>query len=85
MTSRSTHQGKRLASEVDKLPYGKRRIRSQQFVPQDLAQEDVVGLVSGLEEVAADGSVRNCSTADRHMPFRCWRTPRAATPTHPDK
>ena len=39
------------------LPHGKRCVRSQEFMAEDLGQEDVAGHVSGLEEVAADSSV----------------------------
>ena len=39
------------------LPDGKGCIRSQQLMAEDLGQEDVVGLVSGFELVAADSSV----------------------------
>ena len=39
------------------LAYRKRCVRSEEFMPEDLGQEDVVGLVFGFEEVAADGSV----------------------------
>ena len=39
------------------LSYRKRCVRSQEFVAEDLGQEDVVGLVFGFELVAADGAV----------------------------
>jgi hypothetical protein len=39
------------------LSYRKGCIRSEQLVAEDLGQEDVVGLVSGFELVAADSSV----------------------------
>ena len=39
------------------LPDGKRSVRSEQLVAEDLGQEDVVGLVFWFELVAADGSV----------------------------
>jgi len=39
------------------LSYGKRCVRSQEFMAEDLGQEDVVGLVSWFKLVAADSSV----------------------------
>jgi hypothetical protein len=39
------------------LPHRKRCVRPEQLMAEDLGQEDVVGLVSGFELVAADGSV----------------------------
>jgi hypothetical protein len=39
------------------LPHGKRCIRSQELVAEDLGRDDVVGLVLGFELVAADGAV----------------------------
>jgi len=39
------------------LSHGKRCVRSEQLVAEDLGEEDVVGLVSGFELVAADGAV----------------------------
>ena len=39
------------------LADGKGGVRSQQFMPQDLGQEDIVGHVLGLEAVAADCAV----------------------------
>jgi hypothetical protein len=45
------------------LPDGKGGIRSQEFVPQDLGQEDVVGHVLGFKLVAADGSVGEAQVA----------------------
>jgi hypothetical protein len=38
------------------LSYGKRCVRSQEFMAKDLGQEDVVGLVSWFEHVAAGTS-----------------------------
>ena len=40
------------------LPDGKGCVRSQEFMAEDLGQEDVVGLILGFELVAADSSVR---------------------------
>jgi len=39
------------------LPDGQGYIRSEEFMSQDLCQEDIVGHVLGLEPVAADSSV----------------------------
>ena len=45
------------------LPYGKRCVRSEQLMAEDLGQEDVVGLVSGFKLVAADGAVGRAEVA----------------------
>ena len=34
-----------------------RALRSQEFMAEDLGQEDVIGLVRGFKAVAADGAV----------------------------
>jgi hypothetical protein len=39
------------------LPYGKGCVRSQEFMAEDLGEEDIVGLVFGFELVATDGAV----------------------------
>ena len=39
------------------LSYRKRCVRPQEFVAEDLGQEDVVGLVFWFEEMGADGAV----------------------------
>jgi hypothetical protein len=39
------------------LSYGEGCIWSQEFVAEDLSEEDIVGLVFGFELVATDGAV----------------------------
>ena len=39
------------------LPYGEGCVRSEEFMAEDLGEEDIVGLVFGFELVAADGAV----------------------------
>jgi hypothetical protein len=39
------------------LSYGKRSIGSEEFMAEDLGEEDIVGLVFGFELVATDGAV----------------------------
>jgi hypothetical protein len=39
------------------LSYGKGGIRPQEFMAEDLGEEDIVGLVFGFELVATDGAV----------------------------
>jgi hypothetical protein len=57
------------------LPHRKRCVRSREFMAEDLGEEDVVGLVSGFEAVAADGSVGAAEVAG----FQGWsREPKAA-------
>jgi hypothetical protein len=57
----STNQGKRRNRfsllRHGALSYRKRCVRPQEFVAEDLGQEDVVGLVFWFEEMAADGAV----------------------------
>jgi hypothetical protein len=40
-----------------RLPYGKGCIGSQEFMAEDLSEEDIVGLVFGFELVATEGAV----------------------------
>ena len=39
------------------LSYGKGCVRTQEFMAEDLCEEDIVGLVFGFELVATDGAV----------------------------
>jgi hypothetical protein len=39
------------------LSYGKGCIRTEEFMAEDLGEEDIVGLVFGFEPVATDGAV----------------------------
>jgi hypothetical protein len=39
------------------LPHGKGGIGTEEFMAEDLGEEDIVGLVFGFEAVATDGAV----------------------------
>jgi len=45
------------------LPHGKRSIRPQELVAEDLGEEDVVGHILWFEHVAADGAVSRAEVA----------------------
>jgi hypothetical protein len=45
------------------LSYGKGCIWSQEFMAEDLGEEDIVGLVFGFELVATDGAVGGSEVA----------------------
>jgi hypothetical protein len=39
------------------LSYGKGCVRTEEFMSEDLGEEDIVGLIFGFEAVATDGAV----------------------------
>jgi hypothetical protein len=39
------------------LPYGKGCVGTEEFMAEDLGEEDIIGLVFGFELVATDGAV----------------------------
>jgi hypothetical protein len=51
------------------LPDRERCVRSQEFVAEDLCEEDIVGLVLGFELVTTDGAVVEEEGRDRGVFF----------------
>ena len=60
------------------LSYGEGCIGAEEFVAEDLSEEDIVGLVFGFELVATDGAVGTSSSQAGRVRADCGESGRVA-------